>query len=315
MKWGIAGYGHFAPKFVESLAGIYSEEVYAIATRSGQERAKADYPDAVIYTAYEELFADRKVDIVYVCTTHNAHKSLVIGALEAGKHVICEKPMGVSAAETGEMIQAAKREGKFLMEAMWTRYLPAYRSIRERVRKGEIGELMYLTANFGFKSDLPPERRLLNPALAGGALYDLGVYPIALATDFLGAPDEVHANAVRARTGVDEHISITMHYKDGKSAHLFSSIGLDSSNQARLYGTEGTIIMDLFWKVQHFAVVINGHEQWHEMPYKRTGYVHEIIDALERVENGDLEPSLITHADSLLSARIVDRLRSMTGLG
>ncbi len=314
MKWGIAGYGRFAPKFLESLVSIRDESIHAIATRSGQERARQDFPGTKIYNAYEELFHDPNVEIVYVCTTHNFHRDLTLAALQNGKHVICEKPMGVSVEETSEMISAARKYDRFLMEAMWTRYLPAYLAVKQMVEDGEIGEIQYITADFGFKSDLPPERRLLNPALAGGALYDLGVYPIALANDFLGEPDEVYAGCIRARTGVDESISMRLEYPEGRSAHLFSSIGLDSSNQARLYGTDGTIVMDLFWKVQRFAVIQGGSEQWFEFPYLRTGYLHEILDAINCIERGKIQPTLFTHEDSLLSAKIVDSVRVRAGL-
>lgn len=307
MKWGIVGYGGFAPKFMKSLVHL-NEEIFAIASRSNSGQAQKDYPDARIYSDYEAFFADRDIEIVYVCTTHNFHHDLVIQGLKSGKHVICEKPMGLSEKEVQNMIDVSIKEGRFLMEGLWTRYLPAYQEIKRRIQNDAIGEVVYLTADFGFVTNAQAKKRLFDPNLAGGALYDLGVYPISIANDFLGRPTDIHAKSRKMISGVDENVSMTLHYPHDRTAHLHANLGAKTSNSAVIYGTKGSIKLDLFWMVQDFSVTIDDQTETYRLPFESTGYAHEIKHALECIERGRHEPVLFSHEDSILNARIIDEV-------
>lgn len=310
MKWGVIGYGRFAPKFLASLGEIKTEQVVALATRSGADRAKEDYPNARIYKDYNEMYMDPEVEIVYVATTHNFHKQHVLHALENGKHVICEKPMGLTSDDATEMIEKAMEKNLFLMEGLWSRYLPAYRKMMHEISEGVIGTPKVFTANFCFEQQFGPERRLLNKDLAGGALYDLGVYPISFALDiFDGLPHRAASVAEMTETGVDGTVHIMMEFENGGVAHLFCSILMSGDQRAIIFGTKGRIEMETFWKMEGYNVIIGEEVREEKVPYVSTGYYHEIQHALECIKNGDISPKLFSHNDSLLNAEIVDEIK------
>ena len=150
MNWGIIGYGEIAPSFIESLMQAKEETLFAIASKSKSEDLKSKYEGVKIFDNYQSLFDDKSVEVVYICTTHNFHKENVLSALKAGKHVLCEKPMGISKAETTEMIDEAKKQNKFLMEGMWTRFLPAYKYFKEILSSQKLGAVKFVRADFGF---------------------------------------------------------------------------------------------------------------------------------------------------------------------
>ncbi len=168
MNWGFIGFGRIAVKFMESLRLVKSETPYALASRSNAEQLKSQFSDLKIYDSYEDLLNDIEVDIVYVSTTHNFHKQNVIDALRNGKHVLCEKPMGLTVAEIEEMIAVARGEEKFLMEGLWSRFLPGYQKVREVVESGEIGDITLIRSEFAF-TDPSHKNRLYDPNLAGGS--------------------------------------------------------------------------------------------------------------------------------------------------
>lgn len=241
---GIYRFWKNSKKFLESLQSVEGEKPYAFASRSHAKALQEEFSSVKIYDTYEGLLSDPEVDIVYISTTHNFHYQNTLDALRAGKHVLCEKPVSISSAQAEEMIAEAKKQNKFFMEAMWMRFLPAYRSAIERIQKGDIGEVNYLTASFGFRSEekLTKDGRLLNPNLAGGALYDVGIYPLNLATDLFGwEVEDFQAQAQQSETGVDESIQIQMQFEGGKMAQLFGSVALQTNKEACVYGTEGFV--------------------------------------------------------------------------
>ena len=307
MNWGVIGYGAFAPKFLSSLSSIKSETIKAIATRSGKTAALKVHPNAIIYSNYQDLFQDTTIDIIYICVTHNFHKENVLHALKAGKHVVCEKPLGINTSETEEMIKSSVAENKFLLEGMWTRFLPAYKKLKKLISNGKIGEIKYITANFGFKG-LETKERLSNPILAGGATFDVGVYPIAFATDFLGEPDQIFSNKIMTDQGVDSSAAISLFYKNGTSAQLHCSVGLETSKNAFIYGTKGYIKIPNFWRMQEFTLHKPDDKILYEFPFKSIGYYHEIKAAIKAIKNGNIETKRWPHADSLLNAKIVEEI-------
>lgn len=313
MNWGFIGFGRIARKFLESLNTVEGQTAYAFASRSNAPTLQKEFPEVVIYDSYEALLADPKVDIVYISTTHNFHCQNTIEALHAGKHVLCEKPMGISSSEIERMTNAAKTSGKFLMEAMWMRFLPAYREAIRRAKSGEIGQIKYITASFGFRSidKLTKEGRLLNPDLAGGALYDVGVYPLTLTADLFGwEPEAFVSNAIKTETGVDESIQIQMDYGSNRLAQLFGSISLITSKEAYIYGEDGYIKLPLFWKANSFSIHKDEEIENIELSYKSSGYVHEIEEVVECIQSGKTESTLFNLNDSLMSARLVEKILS-----
>lgn len=313
MNWGFIGFGRIARKFLESLEKVEGEIPYAFASRSNADTLKKEFPHVKIYNAYDQLLADPSIDIVYISTTHNFHCQNSIDAMRAGKHVVCEKPMGISSQEIERMTAVAKETGKFLMEAMWMRYLPAYREAIRRAKSGEIGKVRYMTASFGFRSvdKLTKDGRLLNPDLAGGALFDVGVYPLTIAADLFGwKPHEFEAVAQIGETGVDETMQIQLTYDNKQMAQLFASVALVTNKEACIYGEEGFIRMPLFWKCQEFEVIKGEEIEKVRLPFISNGYAHEIIAARDCIKNGELESNLFTLEESLASARLVEQILS-----
>lgn len=311
MNWGFIGFGRIARKFLESLETVEGEIPYAFASRSNAKALEKEFPQVKIYSSYDDLLADPAIDVVYISTTHNFHCENTIAALNAGKHVVCEKPMGISSEEVKQMVETSKSTDKFLLEAMWMRFLPAYREAIRRAKSGEIGDIKYITASFGFRSidKLTKDGRLLNPDLAGGAVFDVGVYPLTFATDlFDWEPESFSVDAQIGETGVDESVQIQMTFNGNKMAQLFASIAMETDKEACIYGENGFIRLPLFWKAQSFEVVKGEDIEVVNMPYLSNGYAHEIIEARDCIEKGHIESNLFTFNDSIKSAQLVEQI-------
>ena len=286
---------------------------FAFASRSNAKALREEFPEARVYESYEALLADPLVEVVYISTTHNFHCQNTIDALNAGKHVLCEKPMGISPAEIEQMTAAAKAADRFLMEAMWMRFLPAYREAVERAKSGEIGAIKYITASFGFRSvdKLTPGGRLLNPDLAGGALYDVGVYPLTIVSDFFGwEPVDFKAHAIKSATGVDETIQVQFDFGYDRLAQVVGSIGLHTDKEGCIYGEEGFIKLPRFWEAKGYEVHKGDEIERVDLPFQSTGYAHEIYETIRCIEAGKTESELFTLNDSLMSARLVESILS-----
>ncbi len=218
VRWGIAAPGHIAAQFAEGLALVDDAELVAVGSRA-KERADAfgdrfDIPTR--YGSYDELMEDTGVDVVYVATPHAQHEAVVLQAIEGGKHVLCEKPFALNATQATRMAEAARARGVFAMEALWSRFLPSYRAVAELLRDERIGEPMVVEADFGFRVPLMPEHRLFDLAQGGGALLDLGIYPLQLCSMVLGTPDHVVAEGHVGETGADEQVAAVLHHSGGR---------------------------------------------------------------------------------------------------
>lgn len=311
MNWGFIGFGKIARKFLESLQSVPGQVPYAFASRSNASALREEFPEARVYESYEALLLDKQVDIVYISTTHNFHYGNTIAALNHDKHVVCEKPMGVNEGEVAAMIELAREKSLFLMEAMWMRFLPAYREAIERVKSGEIGTVKYITASFGFRSvdKLTADGRLLNPDLAGGALYDVGVYPLTIVADLFGwEPVDFKAHAIKSSTGVDETIQVQLDFGNDQLAQVLGSVGLHTNKEACIYGEEGYIKLPMFWKAQSYEVHKGDEIEQVEKPFQSSGYAHEIMDAVARLKAGEKESAVFNLNESLMCARLVERI-------
>jgi predicted dehydrogenase len=246
LKWGIIGPGGIANKLAEAVHDFTAGSVVAVGSRD-QARADAFAARHGIYRAYagyDQLVTDDEVEAVYVASPHSGHREHALLAIQAGKHVLIEKALARNRSEVDEIFAAAQRQGVFAMEAMWTRHLPHIDGMRERLAAGAIGDIITLTADHGQALDLPATHRLKDPDLAGGALLDLGVYPISFTLDVLGAPQEVKAVGRLTETGVDGHVSLVLGYPGRTLAQIDTTLWTKTPTTAVISGTEGSIEID-----------------------------------------------------------------------
>jgi predicted dehydrogenase len=222
IRWGILGTGRIAHHFANGLKVVPDAELVAVGSRA-QETADAfgdEFGVPTRYGSYLELASDPAIDVIYVSTPHQDHRESTLLCLNSGRNVLCEKPFAINAGEARDMIEAARANSRFLMEAMWTRYRPTMVKLRELIAEGAIGEPRFLSANIGWKSDFDPLFRLYNPDLGGGALLDGGVYPVSFASMVLGAPSAIASVATLGETGVDEQEAIALAHPSGAVASL-----------------------------------------------------------------------------------------------
>ncbi len=313
-NWGVLGPGNIAVRFTNDLKRLSDATLLAAGSRSlDKAEAFARRQGAVrAYGSYEELLRDRDVDAIYVATPHNFHRQHAIMALEHGKAVLCEKPMEVNAARVREMVAAARSHDQFLMEAMWTRFLPVISGVRQWIKEGRIGEIRLVAANFGFRTAWNPDSRLLNLSLAGGATLDVGVYVVSLAHMLLGAPSTVQAHAHIGQTGVDELTSMILGYPTGAMAQLSCAVRANISDGARIYGTEGYIDVPEFWHATKATLQVAGEEP--EVITGEAGYHFEAAEVADCVRTGLKESPIMPLDETIAIAETLEEVRRQIGL-
>lgn len=318
VKWGIMGTGWIAEQFTGDLVHTVSGVGYAAGSRSldSAERFAQKFGLTKAYGSYEELVQDPDVDAIYVATPHPLHREHVLLAIAAGKAVLCEKPITVNSRELAEIIDAARSRGLFLMEAMWTRFLPVISQVRAWLKEGKIGEVMMLKADFGFRSEWNPEGRLLNPQLGGGALLDVGIYPLSFASMVFGsAPQKVNSSALIGETGVDEQFSVLLDYGAGKTAALNGAVRLGLSNDAWIFGTEGMIHIPSFINAKEATLQVAGQEEIKVVDDRQSkGYAFEAEEVGRCLLTGEKESPLISLDESLSIMKLLDEIRDQWGL-
>ena len=318
IRWGILGPGRIAGKLAAALRESEGAELAAVGSRSLEraERFAAGFGFARAHGSYEELARDAGVDAVYIATPHSRHRDDTLLCLHAGKHVLCEKPFAINAAEAEEMIAAARAQKLALMEAMWMRFMPSILKVRNLVEGGEIGEIRKITADFGFRARFDPESRLFDPALGGGALLDVGVYPVSLAFFLLGEPATVSGLAHIGETGVDEESTAILGYGSGAQALLTMALRLESPQEAFILGTEGSIwIPRGWWKSERIVVRDKGRrERTIDLPRIENGFICQAEEIMGLIHAGKTESGLMPLDDSLAVMRIMDRIREHWGL-
>lgn len=316
LKWGITGLGGIAHKFVNDLALVESSKLYAVASRSN-EKAKAfakQYKAEKAYGNYEDLLKDEAVDIVYIATPHSSHKNLSIKALQAGKHVLCEKPLAVNHNQVEAMIATAKKENRFLMEALWSKFNPNIQAVLRLIKDGVIGEISHINADFCFLRAEDPKHRLFNMELAGGALLDVGVYPVFLAYSILGIPKAIAATANFANTGVDMQTAAIFNYPKA-TANIMCGLRSDSDMVAKIYGTKGSIFIDARWhEAQSFQLIKNGVVETKSHLTKGKGFTYEIEECVKCIRSNNLESEVWSHQNSLDLISLTDQIREQVGL-
>ncbi|MBT2511297.1 Gfo/Idh/MocA family oxidoreductase [Streptomyces sp. ISL-98] len=316
-RWGIIGTGKIACAFAEALRVVENSHVVAIGSRSRESAARLAkfVPDARVHLSYERLVRDDAVDVVYVATPHTEHRAATLLALENGKSVLCEKPFAVNHSEATQMVQAARERKLFLMEAMWTRFTPAMREAVRLVKDGVIGRPRSLVVDLGWYSEPDPSHRLRNMELGGGALLDIGVYPVSLAHLLFGRPVNVVAASTRAVTGADEQTGAVLTHGAGELTSFACTIQADSPAHATLLGTHGHISIDRFYNPTSFEVLRNGDEPVrHEFPHRGNGMEHEAEEVSRCLAAGLLESPLMTLEETLSIMAVMDEIRSRIGL-
>ena len=302
VRWGVVGPGRIASKVVGDAPLVPNAEFVAVASRSA-ERAEAfaaahGIPRA--YDSYQAILDDDGVDVLYIATTHPQHRAIALAALRAGKAVLVEKAFTVTPEATREIVELATATGTFAMEAMWTRFQPVVVRLRELVADGALGEIRSVQGELCVQANPDPQDRFLNPAIGGGAVFDLSVYPISFAQMLLGDPETVHAQGTLTDTGVDLEESMLLGFPGGRSAALFCSLRCASPGQLRVFGTEGWI--DVLPRFHHPDTIVlhrGDREQTVHAPRTGGGYAHELIEVTECVAAGKAQSDVMPLADTV----------------
>ncbi|OKP98876.1 Gfo/Idh/MocA family protein [Paenibacillus sp. P46E] len=319
VKWGILSTGWIAHQFATDLAHASNGIAYAVGSRnqeSADEFAK-NHGIPVAHATYDDLVNDPEVDAVYIGTPHPFHKDNALLALRAGKAVLCEKPFTVNSGELEEIVAYAREHKLFLMEAMWSRYIPANVKVREWVAAERIGDVRMVKADLGFRTEWNPESRLLNPALGGGALLDVGIYPISFASMIFGPhPEKVASTVHMGETGVDEHFSLLLSYGDGKSASLNGGVRLNMLQEAYVFGTEGHIVVKGSFINPRSAELYVGGElvETFEDDRGSIGYAFEAEEVGRCLQAGLTESPVLTLDESVAILKLLDQIRAEWGL-
>jgi predicted dehydrogenase len=317
IRWGILGTGGIARVFTEDLLRLPDHAVVAVGSRAphtaeafaerhGIERA---------HGSYEELAADDQVDVVYVATPHNGHHPAALRCLEAGRAVLVEKPFTTSAAEAEHLIAVARERGLFAMEAMWTRFNPLIARLRTLVADGAVGEVTSVYADFSAAFPYDPAHRLWAPELAGGALLDLGVYPLSFAWMLLGAPDTVQATAAPAPTGVDANTGILLGYASGAVALLHCGLMGDSPQTATVTGTKGRVeVAAPFFRPAAMTLHRAGAEpETFTAELEGHGYTYQAAEVARCLRAGILESPAMPLAETLAILGTLDTIAARLG--
>jgi len=317
INWGILGAGRIAEKFAADFSAVGNGKVVAVASRT-IENAKefADkYNIGTWHGSYQELVQNPEVDIIYIATPHNFHFEQVALCLENGKHVLCEKPVTVNALELEKLIHLAKAKNLFFMEAMWTPFLPAIQKALQWLSEGKIGTVKMIHVEFGYAGNSDPKNRLYNPDLAGGALLDIGIYPLTMAEMVAQSKIEtLQVQSVISTTGIDETNAIQIKYQNGIIAQLSSTFTAQLKNEATLYGTKGTIVIPSFWMSKKAQLTNeNGMDTFIDES-TTMGYNHEAQHVGEMIRQGKTESNVMPLSRSLQMMQLMDTIRKEMNL-
>lgn len=318
VRLGIAGPGRIVHRVMADLRKAEHIEIAAVASRSIEraEAAAAEFGIPHAFGSYEELAASNAVDLVYVAVPHPFHCALARLFLTGGKHVIVEKPFALNAGEAREMIDCARANNRYLMEAMWSRFFPAAQALKALIRSGALGDIRLITADFAFRTTPDYEDRLFKRALGGGALLDVGVYPLSLICFYKGAlPEEVQVLSTKAETGVDSLCSFQVQFADGAVGQGFAGLEVTTDQTMKLYGTEGWAELPDFWHPTRFMVHSPGQApRLCEFAPENEGHHNEFEYATRAILAGQTDQCVIPLAESLKIMEIMDAMRVKMGV-
>lgn len=318
IKWGILGTGWIACKLADALKVADNCELVAVGSRTmkSAEAFATTYNVRKKYGSYEELVADNEIDVVYVATPHNLHLENTLMTLNHGKHVLCEKPIGVNLREVDEMYRVAREKNLFLMEAMWSRFLPHIIKTKELVQGGVIGEIQMLSATFCVRSENGPEHRHYNIDLCGGTILDIGIYNIFLSLLLLGKPEKIASMAQLNNQGVDVNCSYTFSYPNQTMSIMYSSFLANPDVVAEIHGTKGSIRLSHLWFCPGGVELIlkDGTHETFAFDIKCNGYEYEAEEVAKCLLAGQTESKIWSPDDSRLLADTMDKIRQQCGV-
>lgn len=317
INWGILATGGIAAAMAKGLARVPDAYLAAVGSRTQEAADKFGRRFGIPkrYGSYEDLALDPDIDVVYVSTPHNLHYENCLMLIREGKAVLCEKPFTINAAQAAEVISLAKEKKCFIMEAMWTRFLPAIVRVREILTKGLLGEIRMLFAGFGFKAEFDPSHRLFNPSLGGGALLDVGVYPVSFASMVFGQPAQISSQCHLGNTGVDEQSVVLLRYELGQMAVLAAAVRTEIPQDAYIIGTEGKLrIYSPWWQSQTLSLKFGKREKVLKFPFKGNGFSFEAEEMMRCIREGRLESHIMPLDESLSIMETMDTVRAQWGL-
>lgn len=319
IRWGVIATGSIAQRVVQDLALLEDAILHAVSSRSetsARNFAQAhgfltSYWDSEEASGLEQLLADPAVEIVYIATPHVQHHAVALAALNAGKHVLCEKPLTMDAAQARELADLARDRGLFLMEAVWTRFLPSFRRAVDIVRGGEIGQPRWAQADLGFAPAYDPTSRMWDPAAGGGALLDLAVYPLTWALGMLGEANSIHASGTLTPNGVDLHNALSLTYDGGGHAHIITSIGSECPSIVTVGGTEGWLQSSgpLFNPAELIVQPRQGTLRKETFEVVGNGFSYELREVSRCLQAGLLESPFMTVQESVDMMGLLDEAR------
>ncbi len=312
IKWGIIGAGRIARKFAADLLQTPNCVLHAVASTS-LERAHlfaTEFNARFAFGAYKEIFSSG-IDVIYIATPHSHHKEHTVLCLNNNTPVLCEKPFAMNELEVFEMVNLAKSKKIFLMEAIWTRFLPSTQKTLEIITQNKIGKIVTLQADFGFKAHYDEIGRVFNPKLGGGALLDIGIYPAFLSLLILGYPSQILATSIFAKTGVDFTTSFIYKYDNSATAVLNCTFGAETSNEAHIFGEKGKIIIKgRFHEAKTIIfVATDGETETFEFPRETFGYNYEIEEVNNCLRNSKIESDILPLSFSKKLIHLLDKTR------
>jgi len=316
-NWGILGAGKIAEKFTQDLATVDGAVLYAVASRSidKAEEFAENHKVMISYGSYLELVEDENIDIIYVATPHSFHFEHTMLCLKHQKAVLCEKPFGLNLGQVETMIAMAKEKNVFLMEALWTQFLPHFQFVIDLKESKKYGELLGLDADFGFSAAFDADNRLYNKELGGGSLMDVGIYPVFLALSLLGYPENIAAEASIGTTGVDKNCSMQLYYPNGAKAVLYSAINETTPITATLRFEKATVIINSrFHEPSSVSIETDGNIETKDFPITTHGYNFEAAHVQDMIEENRIESNLMTFEKSKNLISILDRIRKEINL-
>lgn len=317
MKWGIIGLGNISNRFADALKVIEDAEIHAVASRN---QAKADdfaerHQAAKAYDSYEKLFQDEEVEVVYIGTPHVLHAENAIAAMEQGKAVLCEKPIAMNRKQAQAMFDCAKANNVFLMEALWTRFIPSFLKAKALIESGTIGEVKNIVADFGFRSSRSLESRVFNRKLGGGSILDVGIYPIFLAVSILGKPKGIRAFAKLNAEQTDDACNMIFEYEHAL-ASLTSSLVANQQVEATIFGTEGAVRINNRFHEPTSVSILREFEEVERFTFEEAGngMQYQAIEVQKCIQQGQTQSELMSWQDSLLLHEVMDAVRKDAGV-
>jgi predicted dehydrogenase len=329
-RWGLIGPGGIAHRFAQAVQALPGAHLAAVLGRQPDKAAAfaaqwqvAGKPAPRVAADFDALLGAGALDAVYIATPHSAHGEWVRACLQAGMPVLCEKPLVPHHALGRELVDLASQRQVFLMEALWTRYLPVYELIHAWLASGAIGRLQTIQSSFCFPAQAGPQSRLYNPALAGGALLDIGIYNLSMsrwavqaATGQVAEPIDMDIDGVLADTGVDARVTATLRFPHAVQAQFVCGFDGAAPNSLALFGSAGTIVVPQhFWEGTQAVLTRSGQPpEVHDRPFAINGFEYEIAEAMRCIREGRLESPRLPHAETLATLACMDEIRRRLGV-